>query len=269
MVTFDNPPTLFRPDEPSAPWIPLLLIMHNTRTEYPDGLIAEIRRRFPSLSTAQEGVPPESPDMRRLADHANRAMLSGPFEEAVLLRAQFAREWEKAKRKAKRLDRYCIGGAFMSFMSSPDATAFPRPESLGRALRQTNPGLSAAAAESFAREMLAANDCRDFERAWKILEEAMTHGRTRSTLPIGILYVSRVAGLDVYVAGDRITVLDKADVVGCSVIPGFSDRVAKSAPGMRVGLDRTGRPLSVHIANAGAEGGEVVVPLDVCPSHEC
>lgn len=268
MAVGDDPATHEGEREPQSPWTLVRLMSYDARIESPERFVAEIRRRFPSPLSVKEGLPPEPSRLHQLADHANHAMLTGSLHEVLALRAQFAQAWTESRATTPNAGRYCIGGAFMAFTSFPGATRFPRPESLGRALRRANPWLRPQDADALARDMLAANDLGDFELAWKTLEKALAHGRRRSHDRVETVYAARVAEFDVFVSSDTITVLADGEVAARRSLPGLSDFLTTTHTCLHVGRDVAGRADSIRVAPAGDPGGVFTVPLESSDSLE-
>lgn len=262
MAVGDDPVTRKGEREALGTWTSILLVSYDARTEYPEGYVAQIRGRFPSPLIVKEGFLPEPSRLSQLADLANQAMLTGSLAEVLVLRAEFAKVWKESRATTPNTGRYCIGGAFMAFTSFPGATRFPRPESLGRALRRANPRLVPPEADALARDMLAANDLGDFELAWTTLEKALAQGRRRSVGRIETVYASRVAGLDVFVSHDTLTALADGEVVARRSLPGLSDFLATTHTSLELGRNATGRPDRIRVASPGDPGIGYTVPLE-------
>lgn len=73
--------------------------------------------------------------------------------------------------------RYCVGGAFVLgfYGQQPDPIlpTFPTIQQLANTIKAANPALEATEANIYACDVIIANDNREFDRAWSILEEAM------------------------------------------------------------------------------------------------
>lgn len=77
---------------------------------------------------------------------------------------------------------YCVGGAFLIFMrSSGDLRAnpypFPNHQYLAEKLRIANDLLSWDRAIYYAQQITSRNDAYEFEKAWELLDEALTFGQ--------------------------------------------------------------------------------------------
>jgi hypothetical protein len=101
---------------------------------------------------------------------------------AAMVREKFPHPVSMDDRKAGVPGCYCVGGAFLAIVHEssnrgiPDI-AFPEPEPIGDALRRVNPSLSGGRADRFAWDIIHTNDARDFDGAWRILDEALSYGR--------------------------------------------------------------------------------------------
>lgn len=74
--------------------------------------------------------------------------------------------------------KYCVGGAFCQYYAKREILlmySFPTIHVLGTGFCIVNPKLSTTIAEKYAKVLIRANDRKDFERAWKVLEEVLEY----------------------------------------------------------------------------------------------
>lgn len=87
--------------------------------------------------------------------------------------------WEASEARCSNAEMYCVGGAFINFLSGFRTPAissqFPGRFQLSDALRLANPYLTKTRAFNFATDITAANDEGDFDMAWSLLEYALEH----------------------------------------------------------------------------------------------
>ena len=89
----------------------------------------------------------------------------------------------RAKGEIFRLGEYCVGGALMLWLCdqrgcyAPIGYSFPNGDRLSWTLRMLNPAIDYALACSFSCDLIHANDTGDFEKAWRLLGEALDYGQ--------------------------------------------------------------------------------------------
>lgn len=67
---------------------------------------------------------------------------------------------------------YCVGGALCQFLG--EDYRFPLPGEMADRLGRINPSLNADRALEFGFEIMNANEEQNFDRAWQLLDEALT-----------------------------------------------------------------------------------------------
>jgi hypothetical protein len=69
---------------------------------------------------------------------------------------------------------YCVGGAFVQHCKQEDAP-FPEGWRIVGLFQELNPTISNQDALFIADDLMTANDARDFDEAWKLIERGLTH----------------------------------------------------------------------------------------------
>ena len=88
----------------------------------------------------------------------------------------------RAKGQIFRPGEYCVGGALLLWLCdrhgfcAPNAYLFPNGNLLSRTLQMVNPAIDHALACCFSCYLISANDSGDFEKAWRLLGEALDYG---------------------------------------------------------------------------------------------
>lgn len=75
--------------------------------------------------------------------------------------------------------QYCIGGAICMYLAGPGkgGESFPNAGHLAFVLKEQNPQLTASRAMEYAEEIIDANDCARFGKAWTTAQQALDYGK--------------------------------------------------------------------------------------------
>ena len=79
--------------------------------------------------------------------------------------------------RADTRHQYCTGGAICLYLRGKDASRFPTVGHLAFVLKEHNPDLTAIRAMEYAEEIIDANDCARFGKAWTTAQQALDYGK--------------------------------------------------------------------------------------------